>query len=368
MKYFTGSYTVEDVIFLLKPIDIPDTPVAEKELLIQKENRHYSEMLSKESLPSMQYMQIFHQAMEDNQHQMAIDCLCLAGKISDNRTGEIVLVSLARAGTPVGVVLKHTLTSCFHREVSHYSISIIRDRGIDYNALNYILARHIDSSILFVDGWTGKGVIAKELKQSIIEFNQLYTVNIDSGLYVLVDLAGVATVAASEDDYLIPSSILNATLSGLISRSILNEDFIGVDDFHGCVFYKEFKHADLSQWFSSELLKSIDKIWKGKCYGTDTIMNPIKKQQQSKDFIASIKNKYHISNENRIKPGIGESTRVLLRRVPDLIILRDRYDSSVTHLKVLAKEKQVTINYQADLPYRAVALIKDLTITAATIN
>jgi hypothetical protein len=52
--------------------------------------------------------------------------------------------------------------------------------------------------------------------------NQRYALHIDSGLYVLVDLAGVAAVAASAEDYLIPSSILNATLSGLISRSVLN--------------------------------------------------------------------------------------------------------------------------------------------------
>jgi hypothetical protein len=46
-------------------------------------------------------------------------------------------------------------------------------------------------------------------------------------------------VAASAEDYLIPSSILNATLSGLISRSVLNADYIYAQDFHGCVFYQQ---------------------------------------------------------------------------------------------------------------------------------
>ncbi|MCK5356360.1 MAG: hypothetical protein KAJ63_14685, partial [Methyloprofundus sp.] len=138
---FTGSYRLQDVQFLLKPIDMPDTPVAEKERRIQQDKRHYSEMLSRESLPSAHYMAIFHQAMQNNQQQMARDCVCLAAKIAENRSGEIVLVSLARAGTPVGVILKHTLSLYYQRDVSHYSISIIRDRGIDDNALNYILAK-----------------------------------------------------------------------------------------------------------------------------------------------------------------------------------------------------------------------------------
>ena len=50
-----------------------------------------------------------------------------------------VLVSLARAGTPVGVVLQHILSRHYQQPIAHFSISIIRDRGIDTNALEYIL-------------------------------------------------------------------------------------------------------------------------------------------------------------------------------------------------------------------------------------
>jgi hypothetical protein len=85
---FTGSYHADDVQILLKVIDVPDTSVEEKERRIQQEQRHYSEMLSHESLPSAQYMQLFHQAMQDNQMQMAKDCLCLAQKIAACRVGE----------------------------------------------------------------------------------------------------------------------------------------------------------------------------------------------------------------------------------------------------------------------------------------
>lgn len=356
---FTGSYTADDVQFLLKPIDIPDTPIAEKERRIQLEKRHYSEMLSRESLPSADYMAIFHQAMQQNQQKMAIDCIRLAKQIDANRNGDIILVSLARAGTPVGVILKHTLTEHCQRKVWHYSISIIRDRGIDENALQYILARHADTSLVFIDGWTGKGVIAKELHQSIQDFNQRHQRFIDSGLYVLVDLAGVAAISASANDYLIPSAILNATISGLISRSILNSDYIDSEDFHGCVFYKDFLKADLSHWFVKEIRSHIRLLWDEIIISTAKI-SQCALQSKSQQFLMDIKREYGVTDENRVKPGIGEATRVLLRRVPDLLLLRDENDSAVTHLKVLAKEKQVSITYDKTLPYRAVSLIKEV--------
>ena len=84
-------------------------------------------------------------------------------------------------------------------------------------------------------------------------------------------------------------------------------------------------------------------------------------QQQSRQFLENIKQTYGIYDENRVKPGIGEATRVLLRRVPDLLLLRESNDKSVQHLKVLAEEKQVNIIYQQDLPYSATALIKEIT-------
>lgn len=358
---FSGSYTPDDVQFLLKPIDVPDTPVAEKERRIQVEKRHYSEMLSHENLPSVDYMTIFHQAMQQNQQQMAVDCIRLAEQIAANRSADIVLVSLARAGTPVGVILKHTLTEHCQRQVWHYSISIIRDRGIDENALQYILSRHTDTSLVFIDGWTGKGVIARELHKSIKDFNQRHQLAIDSGLYVLVDLAGVAATAASSDDYLIPSAILNATISGLISRSILNSDYIGSEDFHGCVFYEEFQGADLSQWFISEMCAHIRTLWDDTVTCSAQPIDPNALQQHSQRFLQDIRRDHGVMDENRVKPGVGEATRVLLRRVPDLLLLRDEHDLAIAHLKVLAQEKHVPIVYDANLPYRAVSLIKEVT-------
>ncbi|WP_343032244.1 cysteine protease StiP family protein [Allochromatium palmeri] len=355
---FFGSYRPEDVQFLLKPIDIDPIDVAEKERLIQSGRRHYSEMLSRESLPSARYLEVFHRALAMGLRPMVQGVLDLASIIAARRPSEITLVSLARAGTPVGVALKHVLREVFGRDSAHYSISIIRDRGIDRNALRFILdqARRDPAGLVFVDGWTGKGVIARELRSALDNFERDQGVRLDADLYALTDLAGVG-VAPSDVDYLIPSSILNATMSGLVSRSILNAH-IGPDDFHGCVYYREFADADLSVWFIEQVLSAV-RVRLAEGYAPQTRpVDPALARARSAALLSAIRESFGIQDANFIKPGIGEATRVLLRRVPERVIIRDPEAPQVAHLLELAREKGVRWQVDRALPYQAVSLIK----------
>ncbi|UUZ51720.1 hypothetical protein LP420_17195 [Massilia sp. B-10] len=59
-----------------------------------------------------------------------------------------------------------------------------------------------------------------------------------------------------------------------------------------------------------------------------------------------------------VKPGIGEATRVLLRRSPRLLIVRDRLAPEVAHLLLLAQEKNIPVATDVGLPYHAVSLIR----------
>ena len=366
---FSGSYRADDVTFLLRPLAQQGfVDVAAKEALIQSGLRHYSQMLSPESAPSERYMRLFDQACRANNPRMARDCLRLAALIAARGqarlptplttplTTQLTIVSLARAGTPVGVVVTRLLRQMFGRDAVHYAVSIVRDRGIDAAALRHILARgHAPESIVFLDGWTGKGVIARELAASIEAFNLRHGTVIDSGLHVLSDLAGAAACAASCDDYLIPSSILNATVSGLVSRTIMDQD-MGPDDFHGCVFYDRLAAHDRSQAFADELTAlALAQA------GHEMPAAPIDAagaRQRSQDYIAAAMRRYGVADVNLIKPGIGEATRVLLRRVPRRLLLRDAAASDVAHLAVLADEKQVPVEIDPTLPYHAVSLIR----------
>jgi hypothetical protein len=268
------------------------------------------------------------------------------------------------------VILKHLLAQVLGRDAAHYSVSIVRDRGIDEVALRHILAQgHAPESIVFIDGWTGKGVISRVLEEAVDGFNQRHGTAIDPGLYVLSDLAGTAACAASSADYLIPSSILNATVSGLVSRSVLNES-IGPGDFHGCVYYADFEAHDLSREFADSVTaegiaqaQAKAKAERGApCDGgglnTPTPINRARAAAVSSEFLQTTMARHGILDTNLIKPGIGEATRVLLRRVPRLLMLRDANAPDVAHLKLLAAEKSVPVSVDAALPYQAVSLIQ----------
>jgi hypothetical protein len=356
---FSGSYRSGEVSFLLKPLPLHGfVDIPEKEKLIQSGQRHYSEMLSPESLPSPRYLAVFREACRANGSRMALDCLRLAALIGASRAGPIALVSLARAGTPVGVVVTRLLAEVFGRAATHYSVSIIRDRGIDRVALGHILAAgHAPESIVFVDGWTGKGVIARELAATIADYNAGHGTRIDGGLYVLSDLAGTAACAASCDDYLIPSSILNATVSGLVSRSILN-DALGPGDFHGCVYYRQFEPHDQSQAFADEQVAQALALAADPAMLECAPVDSARAGEVSRQFIAAALAQYGVKDVNMVKPGIGEATRVLLRRSPRLLVLRDAGAPQVAHLRLLAEEKNVPVEIDPALPYFAVSLIR----------
>jgi uracil phosphoribosyltransferase len=352
---FSGSYLKDDVEFLLKVIDIDFTSIEEKEKRIQSGKSHYSEMINQEYEPTEAYLKTFHEVYALNKMRFAKDILSLAYHL--NQKENIVLVSLVRAGTPIGVLLKRVLKEIFKREVKHYSISIIRDREIDNIALAHITKEYPQSEMIFLDGWTGKGVINRELKQFIAEFNKTNNQSISDKLYVISDIAGVADFSVTHEDYLIPSSALNSTISGLVSRSILNDTYIQKDDFHGCKYYDNYQKSDMSLWFVKDVLHIVH----GLTANSDALAKKDKNLHQSiESYLSKIMQKYEVTDINHIKPGIGESTRVLLRRVPYIILVKDLACKDIEHLVHLAKEKTVKIVEDKTLPYTALAIIKNL--------
>lgn len=352
---FSGSYLEDDVEFLLKVIDIDFTSIEEKEKLIQSGKSHYSEMINQEYEPTEAYLKTFQEVYALNKMRFAKDIFSLAYHL--NQKDDIVLVSLVRAGTPIGVLIKRVLKEVFKCEVKHYSISIIRDREIDNLALSHITKNYPQSEIIFLDGWTGKGVINRELKQFIADFNIEYKLNISDKLYVISDIAGVSDFSVTHDDYLIPSSALNSTISGLVSRSILNDSYIKKGDFHGCKYYENYKKSDMSLWFIEDILKLIKDLKPNtKALATkDKHLN-----QNINAYLAKIMQKYEVTDINHIKPGIGESTRVLLRRFPYIILVKDIGCEDIEHLLHLSKEKAVNIIEDKSLPYTALAIIKNV--------
>ena len=143
----------------------------------------------------------------------------------------------------------------------------------------------------------------------------------------------------------------------MVSRSILNED-IGKNDFHGCVYYEQFLSHDRSVSFADDIVEMGLGLLKKNSVTQLAPIDTARASEISSQCMLAMLKRFDVTDINLIKPGIGEATRVLLRRVPRLLIVKDSSIADVQHLLVLAEEKQIPIEVDAHLPYQAVAIIR----------
>ena len=344
-----SSYGEEDVVLLLKDItgQVQPQPTEERERLIQA-GRHYCEMLPIEYVPTQKYMEVYQEALEQFSETTAFAVGRLADKIMEQRGEDVVLVSLARAGIPIGILVKRYMKLKYQLDVPHYAISIIRGRGIDHNAMQFLLKRYAPEQLLFVDGWIGKGAILNELKKAVAAYK-----GVSADIAVIADPANVTQLCGTHEDILIPSSCLNSTVSGLISRTFLRSDIIGEQDFHGAVYYGELKDSDLSY----EFIHAIEKHFQPEVPAEEKHLEGL-----GMDEVRAIAGELGIEDINLVKPGIGETTRVLLRRVPWKVFINEKCkeDTSLRHIMRLAQEKGVPIEYYPLHHYKCCGIIKKL--------
>lgn len=345
-----STYKNDDVIILLKDISglVTPLPASEREKYIQS-GVHYSEMLPLEYEPSEEYLKIYSKALTLYSEMTAAATASLCEQIWNEKGKSAVLVSLARAGTPIGILIKHYIMKKYNHNITHYTISIIRGKGIDKNAMKFILSRHKPQDIQFVDGWTGKGAIQKELDSAMKEYS-----GVSSGLAVLSDPAYIAEKCGVHDDFLIANSCLNSTVSGLLSRTFYRTDIIGENDFHGAAFYKDLINKDVTYQF----IDTVENCFK---FDNNSFLTDSENNRSGLEEVHEIADKFGISDINLIKPGIGEATRVLLRRMPWKILVRSLNDDKyLGHLYQLAKEKGAEVMEYPLKNYRACGLIKNL--------
>ena len=347
-----STYDPADVTLLLKDITglVEPQPASVRERLIQS-GVHYCEMLPLEYTPSDLYMKTYWRALEQNRTLMARTVAAVAEQIYRQKGPRVALVSLARAGTPIGILIRRWLRLRRGVDVPHYSISIIRGRGIDGNAMRYMLDRHMPSDLQFVDGWTGKGAIQRQLDAAMADYP-----GVSPALAVLSDPAGLAGLRGTRDDFLIPSACLNATVSGLLSRTFLRDDIIGPEDFHGAAFYSELMDRDLTYDF----IRAVEA-----CFPDEAVIeSPKPCDGGALREVEAIRRAFGIRDINLVKPGIGEATRVLLRRLPWKVLVRSLEDPEhLGHLYQLAAEKGIPLEVYPLRHYRACGLIRELADT-----
>ncbi|MDQ0272017.1 cysteine protease StiP family protein [Cytobacillus purgationiresistens] len=359
-KSHFGSYAQDDVIFLLKDLSTfqLEGKTEQREKAIQS-GQHYSETLPIEYQPPAPYLQLFHETLQEYKLKVALCTGIVAEQILSKKGSQTVLVSLARAGTPIGIMIKRYLKQKYQIDLPHYSISIIRDRGIDENALHYILQNHPGKEIQFIDGWTGKGAISIELTKACSLFEERYGIKLDDTLAVLADPGHCTTMFGTREDFLIPSACLNSTVSGLVSRTVLNDQLIGVLDFHGAKFYKELMDADVSNEYLDIVSALFPQIEADAERTAVKLMDHVQEVSfKGMDEAKRIQKEFMIESSHFVKPGVGETTRVLLRRVPWKILMKEKDSPYVRHILALAKERGVEIEYYPNMSYTCCGLIK----------
>ncbi|WP_405581906.1 phosphoribosyltransferase domain-containing protein [Streptomyces sp. NBC_01092] len=356
-----SSYAPDEVGWLLQDLsDVTlEAPTEEREEAIQSGGAHYAESLPMEYQPSEQYQELFHTALEESAARLAQAAGAVTEIVLAERSPRPVLVSLARAGTPVGVLMRRWAQFRHGVELPHYAVSIVRGRGIDANALRWLAQHHDPRDVVFVDGWTGKGAITRELAAAIREFEVSDGITgFDPEIAVLADPGSCVRTYGTREDYLIPSACLNSTVSGLISRTVLRADLVGPHDFHGAKFYRELAGADVSVAFLDavsarfpEVVDAVDATVK------ELLSGDREPTWEGWAGVERISEEYGIHDVNLVKPGVGETTRVLLRRVPWKILARAGAGADLDHVRLLAEQRGVPVEEVAELPYTCVGLI-----------
>ncbi|WP_027482484.1 cysteine protease StiP domain-containing protein, partial [Deinococcus pimensis] len=173
-------------------------------------------------------------------------------------------------------------------------------------------------------------------------------------LHVLSDPAGSAASCATRADVLVPNAMLGATVAGLVSRTVLPDR---PGELHGAAFLEHLAPHDVTRHF----LDTVGAHLTGADDADLPEPSPAKDAAaRARAFLEDAQVRYGPRPVNHVKPGLGEATRVLLRRAPQLLLVRDEHAPGTRHLLDLARERGVEITVRTDMPYEACALIKSL--------
>jgi adenine/guanine phosphoribosyltransferase-like PRPP-binding protein len=360
-----GSYRADEVSWLLTDLSaVPlEAPVEEREEAIQAGVAHYASSLPVEYQPTSEYQDLFARALDSGAATLAHAVGLVTELVLAERERPPVLVSLARAGTPIGILMRRWAAAEHGLDLPHHAVSIVRGRGIDTVALAWLARHHDPSSVVFVDGWTGKGAIQRELTTAITEANAALGLppgeGFPDGLAVLADPGRCVRTYGTREDLLIPSACLNSTVSGLVSRTVLNDQLIGPGQFHGAKFYADLAGADVSATF----LDRVSAEFAGVRGRVAADLPGLRSADRTPDWsgwrtVERLAEEYDVGDVNLVKPGVGETTRVLLRRVPWRVLVRRNALPALDHVLLLADQRGVPVEVVEELTYSCVGIVR----------
>ncbi|MCD2198185.1 phosphoribosyltransferase domain-containing protein [Actinomycetospora endophytica] len=354
-----GSFAPDEVGWLLSDVSQHplETPTAAREAALGRGAIHYSDSLPEERPPSPDYAELVERTLERTAAATAAAVGLLADRLLARHDGAPVLVSLARAGTPVGALVRRWARTVRGVVLPHYAISVVRGRGLDRAALEALTAAHDPASLAFVDGWTGSGGILREVSADLVRHALRTDRALDPTVAVLADPAHVTPLHGTREDLLVPHACLNATVSGLVSRTVARADLIAPGAYHGAKFYAELSGTDRTARF----LDAVSAWFPGD--PTAPGEGPVGDERGVR-YLAAFARSFGLDGEQRVRAGCGETLRALLRRDPAAVYLAPDAGGELDPVRQLCVERDVPVRTLPGRlagipsPYRCLAVLR----------
>jgi hypothetical protein len=139
---------------------------------------------------------------------------------------------------------------------------------------------------------------------------------------------------------------------------VLRADLVGPYDYHGGKCYRELADSDVSGLFLDTVAARFDEV-RADVAGDVTALLAFDRSPTWAGWraVERISEEYGIGDVNLVKPGVGETTRVMLRRVPWKVLARRGAGSDLDHVRLLAQQRGVPVEEIDELPYSCVGLI-----------
>ena len=357
-----GSFARDEVGWLLSDLSAValETPTAEREAALGTGRLHYSQSLPQEPVPAPAYERVVARALERSAAPVAGAVGVLADRVLALRGRGAVLVSLARAGTPVGVLVRRWAARVRGVVLPHYAMSVLRGRGLDRAALDALVAAHDPAALVLVDAWTGAGGIVDEVAADLARYARETGVVVDPTVAVLADPAHRATLYGSREDLLVPQACLNATVGGLVSRTVDRPDLLPPGSYQGAKSYPGLAGVDRTATF----LDAVSAHFPTGRPPAAALPSDPGDDARGPRYLAALAVDLGVTDPRRLRPGIGETTRALLRRDPGAVHLAPDAGPDLDPVRHLCAERGVPIRPLPDpvaglrSPYRCVGVLR----------
>jgi hypothetical protein len=144
-----------------------------------------------------------------------------------------------------------------------------------------------------------------------------------------------------------------------VSRTVLNDTLIGPGEFHGAKMYRELADADLSRRY----IETVQAAFPSAADEVAATWRQVQNSDRTPTWegwreVEEVAAEYGIRDLNLVKPGVGETTRVLLRRVPDRILITPGREADLEHVLILARERGVPVLPREGLTFSCIGVIK----------